>query len=117
DVQVKDRSRTARHMRQDDPAVDGVEHFLVLAGSLAALLVPVRQMMELDAEDSGLDGIQSSVVPLEIVKVLLRLAVIAQHPALLRDALVVGRDRSRLAAGAQILARIKAEGGRTAHGT
>ena len=72
-------------------------------------------MPELDAQDSGLNGIQSAVVPFHIVIVLLGLAVIAKHPDFASDITVVGRDGARFAAGSQVLARIEAEGRGAAH--
>src|SRR5438477_281367 len=68
-------------------------------------------MPELRAQDPGLNGIEPTVVALDVVKVLCRLAVVAEQPTLACELRVVGRDGPRLAACAEVLAGIEAEGG------
>src|SRR5262245_62602345 len=52
---------------------------------------------------------EAPVVALEVVKVLLRLAVLPYHTATALDLLVVGRDGAALTTGTEVLSRIEAE--------
>ena len=67
-------------------------------------------------EDARLDRVEPAVVALEVVGVLRRLAVVAEHPARLGELVVVGGDGARLAAGAEVLRGVEAERGGAAHG-
>src|ERR1700723_3141856 len=72
-------------------------------------------MTEFYAQDARLQGIEASVVALDIVIILLRLAVFAKHAHFLGDRFTVGGCRARFAACAQILSWVKAEGRSVAH--
>src|ERR1700733_16137448 len=74
-------------------------------------------MSEFRVQQAGLEGVQSAVVPLDIVIVLLGLAMVAQHADLFRQAGIVGGDRACFAASPQILSRVEAERCRLAHRT
>ena len=60
-------------------------------------------------QNTGLNGIKTSVVSLKIMVVLLRLAMIAKRFRGFRDSRVIGSDRSRFAARSKILAGIEAK--------
>src|SRR2546425_3996933 len=66
-------------------------------------------MLELDAQNPCLDGVEPTVVPLDIVTILLGLAVVPQHTDQARERFVVCGHGTRLPAGAQILPWIEAE--------
>src|SRR5262245_61464381 len=72
-VEVIYRPGPLRFMRHRD-RVHVPEELRVLAAVLATLSVPVRQVLELDPQNPGLDGVQSAVIYLGLVKVLLDLA-------------------------------------------
>src|SRR5207244_13288011 len=99
DVKMVDRSRPARYVGKDDGRFGAPEQLVVAVCPLSALLVALRQMRKLDAQDTCLDGVEPSVVPLDVVEVLHRLAVIAQHPAASRQRLIVGGHGACFAAG------------------
>src|SRR5262245_9595836 len=86
------------------------EEPIVVTRTLLPQLVPLRQMPELHAQKPCLDRVESTVVPLDVVDVLRRLAVVAQHLAMSCYMLVVRRDGAGLTARAQVLAGIEAEG-------
>src|ERR1700683_985113 len=73
-------------------------------------------MTEFHAQDARLQGIEASVVALDIVIILLRLTVLAQHAHFLGDRFTVGGFRARFAASTQILSWVKAESRGVAHG-
>src|SRR2546426_10494675 len=102
-------------MRKNHGYIGVCEGLVVPACTLPAMFVPFRQMAKLHAQYTCLDGIEPAVIALDVVEVFLRLPVITQHPDSPCDFRNVGRHGSRFAAGAQILARIEAEGGRAAH--
>src|SRR2546425_7702413 len=76
-----DRSGPGRDVGKDDRPVGVGEELVVAACSLSALLVPLRQMSKFRAQYTCLDGIESAVVPFDVVEVFLRLAVVAEHLA------------------------------------
>ena len=113
-IQVVDRARPIRLVRSDNTVNRG-EHLVVSLRGLPALAIPVRQVAQLDTQHSGLDGIEPTIVPFEIMVILFRLAVVAQHADFARNFFIVRCHRSSFSAGAQILSWIKTEGGRVAH--
>src|SRR5271157_211141 len=66
-------------------------------------------MIQFQSENPCLNRIQPAVVALYVVVILLRLAMVAQHPYSLRQVWIVGRDCASLTASTQILAGIKTE--------
>src|SRR5713101_2576605 len=66
-------------------------------------------MLKFYMKESRLNGVQAPVIAFDIVIVLLRLAVIADHANLGSERFVIGRDCSRFSASAKVLARIKTE--------
>src|SRR5439155_18253994 len=102
-------------MRKNHGRVGGSEGLVVPARTLPPMAVPFRQMAKLRTQYTRLDSVEPAVVPLDVVEVFPRLAVVAQHLAAPRQSLVVGRDGSRLAASTQILAGIEAERCGAAH--
>jgi hypothetical protein len=115
-VEVVDRPRPGRHVGNDDRSCGVGEELIVSQGELPPLLVPLCQVAKLHAQEPRLDGVEPAVVALEIVEILRRLPVVAQHLATPRHRVVIGGDRPRLAAGPQILSRIEAECRGTAQG-
>src|SRR2546425_7507619 len=75
-IEVIDRLGPCRHMGSDD-SVGSRQKLIVAACPLPALLVPLRQMTKLHPQDTCLDGVEPAVVPLDVVEVLPRLAVVA----------------------------------------
>src|SRR5437867_554620 len=114
-IAMVDRPRPRRHVRKDDRLLGVGEEPVVAACPLPAMFVPLRQMTKLHPQDASLDGVEPAVVPLDVVEVFPRLAVIAEHLAAPRQLLVVGGDRSRLSTGAQVFSRIEAECRGAAH--
>src|SRR5438270_8646875 len=92
-----------------DNALEWCKQIIVETRILSALIIPIVQMAELYMENSGLNGIESSVVAFDFVVVLARLPMVAQHANSGCDVLIMRCDRACLAAGPKILARIKAE--------
>src|SRR3979490_806213 len=72
-------------------------------------------MPEFHAQYTRLDGIEPAVVAFDFMVVLPGLSMIAQHFGGSRNPFVIGCDRAAFTACPQILARIKAEGGRVSH--
>src|SRR5262250_1469928 len=115
DVQVINGSRPCRLKRRLDGLVRCRKELCIFRGTLPALLIPLRQMLQLHVKNSALNGIQASIVAFEVVIILLCLAMVAQHAAVRRNRSVVGCDRAPFAASSQVFARIKAEGSDTPH--
>src|SRR5260370_6723743 len=103
-------------MRYADRIFNAGEEFGVTSGALAALLIPARKMTQFHAENTRLYRVEPSVISFDIVEVLFRLPVVAQHPDLASQGIIVRCDGAGLSAGAEILARIKAECGCGTHG-
>src|SRR5690349_22895158 len=110
-----DVPRPRWHVRRRDAAARRAQQRVVLTGALAALLVPAREVAQLDGQDAGLDGVETAVGADELVDVLPRLTVVAHHAAITRQLLVIRGDRAGFAAGAEVLARIEAPGRRAPH--
>ena len=67
-------------------------------------------MLQLDAQDDGLQLIQPAVVANDIVMIAFTAAVIAQHAQLIGALFAIGCDQSAITKTAQVLAGEKAEG-------
>ena len=115
-IKMIDASGPRRFVRRNQ-ALSASEKFVVVFRDFAALPIPLFQITKLHREESGLDRIQPSVVALNVVIVLLRLAVVAEHANFLRQLRVVSCYGSGFAASTQVLAGIKAEGSSFAHGS
>src|SRR5207244_13383831 len=105
-VEVIDGPRPSRFEGQSDFSDSGAQRSKELAvapGHFATFCVPLPQALELDGQDPCLDRVESAIVPLDVVDVFPRLAMISQHLAVPRQSLVVGGDGSRLSAGAPSL--------------
>ena len=74
------------------------KELVVNARMLPSLVVPTREVEEFRPQKSGLNGVQAAIVAFDIVEILPRLAMVAQHPTSRRDSLVVRCDSARLAA-------------------
>src|SRR5579862_305175 len=73
-------------------------------------------MTQFHAEPSRLDRIETAVIALDVVIILLRLAVIANHLHPLGHFFIVGDCGARFSARSKILARVETERRRSAHG-
>src|SRR5438270_5948718 len=74
-------------------------------------------MEQFGMQDSRLDRVQPSVVPLYVVIILFHLPVIAQHLDSFSEARIIGGDSAAFPACAKILPWVKAERGCTPHGS
>src|SRR6266481_4581559 len=79
--------------------------------------VPFRKMPQLHRQPAGLYGVQATIIPFDVVVILLRLTVIANHFHASCHGFIVRGYRTRFTASTQILSRIEAERRRFAHGT
>ena len=114
-VEMPYGSRPARNARDHAFVAGAGKQGTVGVRHLAALVVPLCQVPKLDAQHTGLDRIEPAVEPLDVVVVLLRLPVVAEHSALVGHPVIIGGDCSGLAARTQVLPGIKAERGGMAH--
>src|SRR6185503_16027908 len=112
DVEVIDRvARRGFVGKGDRPGLaQRREQRVVALGGRAPLRGPRIQVAKLDAEERGLQRIEPAVVAFELMVVLLRLSVVTDHADVFRDGFIVGGHRTRFTAGAEVLARVKAEG-------
>src|SRR5437899_12219476 len=109
-----DRPRPGRNVWKDDRPLGVGEELVVATCPILALRVPPREVTELHSQDARLDGVKPAVVPLDVVEVFPRLAVIAKHLAALRQSLVVSGKCDRFPPGVQIPDGIEADRGVTA---
>src|SRR6516164_3258512 len=78
-------------------------------GKCAARFVPIGKVAQFDGQPASLNGIQSTVVTFEIVVILLRLAVIADHLHAQSHGFIVCGNGSGLTASPEILSWVEAE--------
>src|SRR3989442_484606 len=78
-IEMVDRSRPRRHVRSGDRSFSLAEQFIITACSVSALLIPLTQMAKLHTQEARLDGVEPAIIPLDVVKVLPRLAMVAEH--------------------------------------
>src|SRR5512140_3692133 len=90
-------------------ALHSLQELAVQGGVPAPPLGPVGEVLELHAQDRPLDPVHPGVPPDQGVVILFRLPVVAQHPHLFVEFLVVGDDGPGLAIGPQVLPGVKAE--------
>src|SRR6266849_4668856 len=114
-VQVVHRAGPGSFVRTMDRIARSFEQAIVLSCPRAALLIPLRQVRELHMEKSSLDGVETPVITLNLVVVLLRLSVVADHPNLGRKICVIRGDSSSFSARAQVFPGIEAERSGPAH--
>src|SRR5437879_3884163 len=76
---------------------------------LTTLAVPIWQEFEFGLQDTRLDRIEPAIVSFDLVAILLRLAMVAQHTNLFCKGCIVGGNRAGFSTCAEILARIEAE--------
>ena len=114
-VEVVDSPGPSRLMGNGDAAGGEAKQLLIAIGNVPALFIPFLEMLELQSQDAGLNRIQPAVVSFEFVIILLRLPVVAQHPDFLCKLFIVGRNRARFSASAQVFSWIEAKCGRAAH--
>ncbi len=110
---MPDRVAVRGDGRQVDVA-DALQGLGVQRRGRAALVVPAVQQRQLVREHDRLDRVEPRREADQLVVVLRALAVLAERLDARHDLLVVGDERSRVAEGAEVLARIEAEGGREA---
>src|SRR5580692_11145372 len=92
------------------------EKLVVLAGMLAATLVPFRQILQFHPQNACLQRIEPSVIAFDIVVILLGLPMVANHFALARDRFVIRRNRAPFSARTKVLAGIETERRSLTHG-
>ena len=93
------------------------EKLVVLLRVSPALLIPLRKMVELNAQDPCLNTIEPPVVSLKLVVIFLSLAMVAEHPHFLSDVGIICCHGAPLAASAKVLPGIETEGCRCPHGS
>src|SRR2546422_1023427 len=76
-VEVVNGFSPDRFVGQANWAAQRSEEFVVAPGHFTTFSVPLPQVLKLRAQDSRLDGIEPGVVPLDLVEILPRLAVVA----------------------------------------
>src|SRR5260370_2191918 len=113
-IKAVNRARPTR-LGWSDNTANGRKHFMISLCGLSPFAIPFREVTKLHGQDSCLDGIESAVIPFDIVEILLRLAMFTQHSDLARHLFIVCCHRSGFATGAKVLSRVKAEGSGTAH--
>ena len=74
-----------------------------------AVVIVVIDVLQLDAQDDGLQFIQPAVVADHVVMITLAAAVVAQDAQFVGALFVVGRDQAAVTEAAQVLAGEKAE--------
>src|SRR4029077_8252860 len=96
---------------QRDDAVEagGAEERPVAGGVRAAALGPGLQMRRLHAQHRRLDGVHAEIGADEVMVVLRLPPVRAEQARPASQRVVVGRDETRVAEGAEILARKERE--------
>src|SRR5258708_999078 len=90
---------------------------MISNGDFPPFAIPRGQIWEFGAEDSRLNSIQATVVPLQVVIILLRLAVVAQHPDTSRDFFIVSGHRAGFSACTQVFSWIETESSGAPHRT
>src|SRR6266850_4912735 len=111
-----DRSRPVRLIGKRHASLRTGKECVVVMGDISTLSIPLLQMPELSPQKTGLDGIKPAIIAFNVVKIFFRLAVITQQPASLSQLFIIGCNTAGLSACAQVLAWIKAECRRMAHG-
>src|SRR2546428_9204117 len=81
-----------------------------------ARFVPGGQVQKLDAQECGLQTVESGVDTLDDVVVLRPFTVVAQPTGSLDDDGIVRRDHAAVAIRAEVFARVEAEAGELAEG-
>src|SRR5262249_13624579 len=109
-IEVIDRPASFCFERSGDVWNIG-QQFVVARRGRATLRVPGLEVWQLRPQKGRLNGVQPPVVALEVVVILLRLAVLPEHPDGPRHLLVVGGDGSALATRAEVLPRLYADSG------
>ena len=66
-------------------------------------------MAQFDAEHGGVKPIEPAIDAFKVMIVLFRPAVVREHPRLCRPCFVVRHQRTAIAIGAEVLARIETE--------
>src|SRR5258708_6583968 len=89
----------------------------VFSGTFPALRVPLCEVRELRVQNARLQGVQSTVVALDVMVVLLGLSVIPQHFDFSRQAGIVHCRRASFAACSEIFSWVETESGCPAHRT
>lgn len=79
-------------------------------------LVPVVYVLELDGKDRGLDGVEPAVYALNFMDVFLERTVVCEKTGPAGEIVVVRDNGAGVAVGAEVLARVEAEGAGQAEG-
>ena len=117
DVVVKDVRRAGADLRRGNFR-DPTEQFVVCRGALLAGAGPGVEVRELGGKDRGLQAVEPAAHALHQVFVFVHAvgSVVGKHPHFLRQSVVIGDDRSRVAVGTEVFSGVKAEGPGDANG-
>src|SRR5215470_13283027 len=85
------------------------QQVIVVFSRPSPVFVPFPEMRQLDAQNRGLQGVETAVISLNQVVIFLVLTVIPDHPNPLRKCFIIRCDSPTFAAGPKILAGIKTE--------
>src|ERR1700674_771570 len=77
--------------------------------ALAPAVIPDWKVWQFCREYTSLNGIESSIIPLDVVMILFGLSMIAKQSNALRDAAVVRRHRSCFSTSTQVFPGVKAK--------
>src|SRR5207237_2140617 len=89
-----------------------LQMLLIQLGVPAPDRVPLIQVIQLDAQDGSLHGVEAAVVTTEKVPVFLLLPVVPEHFQTIGDFSVIGGNHAAVAVGAKIFSRVEAKGSR-----
>src|SRR5690349_1586712 len=107
DVEMVDMLSIGHLDRQNDIGI--AQLLVVQSRDLAALVVPLIQMGQLDRKQSSLQPLEPKIKSGQAVLIFAQRAMVAQHTQFLRQISIVGDNRSALAESAEILSRIEAK--------
>ncbi len=116
-ARIGDRAGRCPRLVRGGGEACGAEELVVAGGMVAALLVPLGQIAELDFEDGGLHGVEAGVPADLVVIVAAAHAVSAQHAGVLVDVGGEGGEQAGIAQGTEIFGGVEAEGGEVAEGS
>src|SRR5579859_4609870 len=105
-----------RFVRGGDKFGLGSKEFVVAMRILATLPVSIGQEFEFGLQDPRLERVEPPVVSFDLMAILVRLPMVAQHPNLLGKRCIIGSHCACFSACAQVLTRIEAESCSMAHG-
>src|ERR1700730_11192732 len=100
-VQVVDRAHGLRAKGSDD-TVQGCKGLVIALRGLLPLAVPIRETPKFGCEKTSLQGIEPPVVTFDLMIILLRLPMVAEHAHGPSRSFVVSGHRAGLSARSQV---------------